>query len=82
MKAVSRALPKALRPVARQVAGTALKPAQRTFVTSVLGSKRAALSAVPQCAPLVHFRGIKTMDFAGSKETVYGMPKSLQVQGN
>lgn len=65
----SRPAARALRQVARQLAAA---PAQkRTFVSAV----RAGATAAPRAAVTSHFqqtRGVKTIDFAGTKETVYG----------
>merc|ERR1712137_362488 len=65
----SRPVSRALRQTARQLAAT---PAQkRTFVSALnAGAKKAA----PRAAVTSQFqqtRGIKTIDFAGTKETVY-----------
>lgn len=65
----SRPVSRALRQTARQLAAS---PAQkRTFVSAL----RAGASAAPKAAVISQFqqtRGIKTIDFAGTKETVYG----------
>ena len=66
----SRPVTRALRQTARQLAST---PAQkRTFVSALsAGAKKAA----PRAAVTSQFqqtRGVKTIDFAGTKETVYG----------
>lgn len=65
----SRQAPRALRNAARQLAAA---PAQkRTFVSAINAASRAA----PKAAVSSQFqqtRGIKTIDFAGTKETVYG----------
>jgi hypothetical protein len=66
----SRPVTRALRQTARQLAAT---PAQkRTFVSALsAGAKKAA----PRAAVTSQFqqtRGVKTIDFAGTKETVYG----------
>jgi ketol-acid reductoisomerase len=48
---------------------------RRTFV-SALSAARAGIAAAPKAAvasPFVQTRGIKTIDFAGVKEDVYGM---------
>jgi ketol-acid reductoisomerase len=66
----SRPVSRALRQTARQLAAT---PAQkRTFVSALsAGAKKTA----PRAAITSQFqqtRGVKTIDFAGTKETVYG----------
>ncbi|EAT86406.2 hypothetical protein SNOG_06575 [Parastagonospora nodorum SN15] len=65
----SRPVSRALRQTARQLAAA---PAQkRTFVSAV----RAGVTAAPKAAVTSQFqqtRGVKTIDFAGTKETVYG----------
>lgn len=65
----SRPAARALRQTARQLAAA---PAQkRTFVSAV----RAGVTAAPKPAVTSRFqqtRGVKTIDFAGTKETVYG----------
>jgi hypothetical protein len=65
----SRTASRALRQTARQFAAT---PAQkRTFVSAL----RAGVTAAPKAAVTTQFqqtRGVKTIDFAGTKETVYG----------
>lgn len=66
----SRPVTRALRQSARQLAAA---PAQkRTFVSALsAGAKKAA----PRAAVTSQFqqtRGVKTIDFAGTKETVYG----------
>lgn len=78
----SRPVTRALRQSARQLAAT---PAQkRTFVSALsAGAKK----AVPRAAATSQFqqtRGVKTIDFAGTKETVYGEFgwKHLQLNNN
>jgi ketol-acid reductoisomerase len=65
----SRQAPRALRNAARQLVAS---PAQkRTFVSAINAASRAA----PRAAVSSQFqqtRGIKTIDFAGTKETVFG----------
>jgi hypothetical protein len=65
----SRPVSRALRQTARQLVAA---PAQkRTFVSAL----RAGVTAAPKAAVTSHFqqtRGVKTIDFAGTKETVYG----------
>ena len=83
----SRSFSKALRsPLGRQLASPQVQ--RRTFV-SAMGAVRA--TAVSASRPAAHpvrqqqqqqqVRGVKTMDFAGSKEEVYGELNLVQVQG-
>ena len=65
----SRQAPRALRNAARQLAAA---PAQkRTFVSAINAASRAAPKAAVS-AQFQQTRGIKTIDFAGTKETVFG----------
>lgn len=69
----SRTLSKSIRSqLARQVAAPRVQ--QRTFAAAARGLVRAgAVSASkPALAPKQQVRGVKTIDFAGSKEDVYG----------
>jgi ketol-acid reductoisomerase len=69
----SRSFSKALRPLARQLATPAVQ--QRTFMAAagaVRASAVAARVAAAVPAQQQQVRGVKTMDFAGSKEDVYG----------
>lgn len=67
-----RALPRALGPLARQAVCAAPRVlAPRSFATALTSSQRPVL-AIPQFAA-VQSRGVKTIDFAGVPETVYGM---------
>jgi ketol-acid reductoisomerase len=65
----SRPVTRALRQTARQLVAA---PAQkRTFVSAL----RAGATAAPKVAVTPSFqqrRGVKTIDFAGTKEVVYG----------
>lgn len=68
----SRTASRALRSSLRQ---TVKAPAvqQRTFVSAVNAASRPALAQAPKAAaPFVQQRGVKTVDFAGHKEDVYG----------
>lgn len=67
----SRSFSKALRsPLGRQLASPAVQ--RRTFIAA-MGALRTTALAGPRTAPAAQqVRGVKTMDFAGSKETVYG----------
>lgn len=68
----ARSFTKALRPLARQ----AIAPAQRRTLTTALraAARPAARKAVVGATQV---RGVKTIDFAGHKEEVYGMLLSL-----
>jgi hypothetical protein len=65
----SRSFSKALRsPMARQLAAPAQK---RTFIAAA-GAIRAAAPRTAAAVPKQQTRGVKTMDFAGHKEEVWG----------
>jgi ketol-acid reductoisomerase len=69
----SRTATRALR---SSLAQAAKAPAvqQRTFVSAVNAASRPALTKAPKAATqFVQQRGVKTIDFAGHKEDVYGM---------
>lgn len=71
----SRPASRALRQTARQVASSAPAVQRRTFV-SALNAARSGVAAGPKAAVSSQFqqkRGVKTIDFAGTKETVYGL---------
>jgi hypothetical protein len=66
-KMASRTLSRALRsPLTKQLSA----PARRTFVSAINASARPAVRAAAASAQQV--RGVKTIDFAGTKEDVYG----------
>ena len=68
----SRTMSKALRsPLARQLVSPAVQ--RRTFV-SAMGALRATAISAPRVAHPAQqqVRGVKTIDFAGSKEEVHG----------
>jgi ketol-acid reductoisomerase len=66
----SRAFSRALRsPLAKQL----VAPTRRTFVSAINASTRPTTRAVVASAQQV--RGVKTIDFAGTKEEVYGKLK-------
>lgn len=67
----SRTFTKTLRaPLARQLASPAIQ--QRAAYSVARTATRAAIAAArPAVAQCQQVRGVKTMDFAGSKETVY-----------
>ena len=72
----SRSFTKALRsPLARQVAAPAVQ--RRTFVAAA-GAVRASFAQARPAAVAgpaqQQTRGVKTIDFAGTKEDVYGKP--------
>jgi ketol-acid reductoisomerase len=68
----SRSFSKALRPLARQLASPAVQ--QRTFIAAAGAVRASAVAArAAVAAPQQQqVRGVKTMDFAGHKEEVYG----------
>lgn len=69
----SRPAARAARHAARQLATPTVQ--RRTFV-SALNAARAGVTAAPKAAVTSQFqqtRGVKTIDFAGTKETVYGL---------
>jgi ketol-acid reductoisomerase len=69
----SRTASRALRSSLRQAA-KAPAVQQRTFVSAVNAASRPALAQAPKAATsFVQQRGVKTIDFAGHKEDVYGM---------
>jgi ketol-acid reductoisomerase len=67
----SRSFSRALRsPLARQLAAPAVQT--RSFVAAA-GAIRATVASARSAAPAQQqVRGVKTIDFAGSKEDVYG----------
>jgi hypothetical protein len=68
-KMASRSFSKALRsPMARQLAA----PAQKRAFIAAAGAIRAAAPRTAASAPKQQTRGVKTMDFAGHKEKVWG----------
>ena len=69
----SRTASRALRSSLRQAA-KAPAVQQRTFVSAVNAASRPDLAQAPKAATqFIQQRGIKTVDFAGHKEDVYGM---------
>ena len=72
----SRAFSRALRsPLAKQFNA----PARRTFVSALnAAARRPAARAVVASAQQV--RGVKTIDFAGTKEDVYGAFRHLDIE--
>ena len=68
----SRSFSKALRsPMARQLASPAVQ--RRTFVAAAGLVRASAVARAATAAPAQQqVRGVKTIDFAGSKEDVYG----------
>ncbi|EEA19196.1 Bifunctional acetohydroxyacid reductoisomerase [Talaromyces marneffei ATCC 18224] len=61
----SKTIPRALRLSSR------VAVPRRTFVSAVRARPSAATASVPRAPAAVTARGIKTIDFAGTKETVY-----------
>lgn len=70
----ARGFSNAVRPVARQL--TTKSASRRTFVALSAAAKASAAVARPALAGRVQqqTRGVKTIDFAGVKEDVYGEP--------
>ena len=66
----SRTASRALRSSIKQLATPAVQ--RRTFVSAVNAATRTAPKAAATL-PFQQRRGIKTIDFAGTKETVFGM---------
>lgn len=65
----SRTFSRALRsPLAKQLSA----PARRTFVSALNASARPSVARAA-VASAQQVRGVKTIDFAGTKEDVYGM---------
>lgn len=74
----SRSFSKALRsPLARQITAPAVQ--RRTMVSALAGARATAPSMVKTATTtsMQQVRGVKTVDFAGHKETVYGMSTLL-----
>jgi hypothetical protein len=72
----SRPVSRALRQTARQLTAASAPAQKRTFVSAL----KAGASAAPRAAVTTQFqqtRGVKTIDFAGTKEEVYGMFERL-----
>jgi len=71
MASAPRTLTRVLGPLTRLAVGAAPRAvARRTFVSAVPAPKRAVVT-VPKYAA-IQARGMKTIDFAGVPETVYG----------
>jgi ketol-acid reductoisomerase len=69
----SRPAARASRQIARQLATPTVQ--RRTFVSALNAASRASVAAAPKAAVSTSFqqvRGVKTIDFAGTKEDVYG----------
>lgn len=62
----SKTIPRALRLSSR------VAVPRRTFVSAVRARPSAATASVTRAPAAVTTRGIKNIDFAGTKETVYG----------
>lgn len=70
----SRTFSRALRsPLAKQLSA----PARRTFVSALNASARPAVARAAGGYGGQQVRGVKTIDFAGVKEDVYGMAFSI-----
>ena len=66
----SRTFSRALRP---HLARNASFPARRTLVTALNAAARPMAARAVMGMASQQVRGVKTIDFAGTKETVYGM---------
>ncbi|MDA4133731.1 MAG: hypothetical protein OK454_11510, partial [Thaumarchaeota archaeon] len=72
----ARGFSKALRaPVARQLTSAAQR---RTFVSALAAARATAVSSRPAAPARQQVRGVKTIDFAGHKEDVYGTYRPAQ----
>lgn len=72
----ARGFASALRPAARQLTRSAGQ--KRTFVAALNAATRASVVARPAVTGIAQqTRGVKTIDFAGVKEDVYGEPPEL-----
>lgn len=76
----SRTATKALRSsVAKQLSAPQVQ--RRTLVSALNAASRPAVAkAVAKPVAAQQVRGVKTIDFAGHKETVYGMSRDLTEQ--
>ena len=82
MAAASRSVSRALRSnIARRVVAPAVQ--KRSLVLAATSAAKAAVATAPRRPPnaAVHIqqRGLKTIDFAGTKEVVYGASDSPQL---
>jgi ketol-acid reductoisomerase len=67
----SRNATRALRAALKQASRPAVQ--QRTFLTAVNASRQTAAKAMPKATVAAQqVRGVKTVDFAGHKEKVFG----------
>jgi len=72
----SRSFSKAVRsPLARQFTSPAVQ--RRTFVSAFSAAARPNVARAAVAGPAQQVRGIKTVDFAGHKEQVFGEGLSL-----
>ena len=84
MAAASRSVSRALRSnIARQVVAPAVQ--KRSLVLAATSAAKAAVATAPRRPPkaAVHIqqRGLKTIDFAGTKEVVYGASDFIDLGG-
>lgn len=77
----SRSFSKSLRPLARQVTASP-RLQQRSFTAARTAVRASAVAAVARPALFQQVRGVKTIDFAGHKEDVYGMPPLPALSAN
>lgn len=61
-RAAVRALKQASRPAVQQ----------RTFITAINAGRQTAAKQMPKAVAAQQIRGVKTVDFAGHKEQVFG----------
>lgn len=69
----SKTIPRALR------LSTRVAVPRRTFVSAIRARPSAATASINRSPVTVPARGIKNIDFAGTKETVYGKNKELDL---
>lgn len=74
----ARPISRALRsPLSRNLSTTASSVSRRSFISAASAAARPCLVAAPRAAVSTpvsqQIRGVKTIDFAGSKEEVYGV---------
>lgn len=76
----ARGFASALRPAARQLTRSSAGQ-KRTFVAALNAAARTSAVARPAVAGIAQqqIRGIKTIDFAGVKEDVYGEPAPSRI---
>lgn len=76
MASTSRQTTRAFRQASRQMAAAPAAAQRRTFVSALNAARSGVAAQGPRVTVSAGFqqtRGVKTIDFAGTKETVYGM---------